>query len=711
MIKRVTLRLGVCLLALGLALSAQEQKTVPQKKNAAKPAPQKIQKIREKDLAQQYQEWLKLIRYIIKDKEREIFMKLTTDRDRDAFILLFWQRRDPTPGTPENEFKEQHIKRFQEASKKFRYGSAREGWMTDMGRIYILLGEAVSIERIEGDNEVYSCEIWSYYGNPDLGQPTHWSFVFYQKGGGGEYKLYDPVSDGPGALLIQGRNMDPFDFEGAYERIYESHATLALVSLSIIPGEIPFNYQPSAQTTILMQQIMESPKKFVNESYATHFLNAKGVVSTDYLTNMIDCKSVIEVYRDPIVGLDFVNFSLAPEKISVDFYEPKNQYYCNFMIDVSLRQDEKIIFQYSKEFPIYIPEADIEPIRRKGLAVEDTFPVIPGKYNLTILLRNPTNKEFSILTQDIDTPAEGGSPKLSSPIVGYRFTDTQANSHTPFSVLDKKLNFDPSKNLSAADEVAFFFVVSNVSEDIWKDGEVGVLIKGTRGQTPSQKSFAMRLSAAPYKRIMSFTQSLPAADLAPDYYDLKLTLKDGEGKVLDEEADSFVISQEKAIPHPESHSRALPLGNSFIYFYMLAHQYDQVDIDDRAEAAYERAINLNPAYKAKLPEYGNFLLKVKKFDKALALVENFKDEEKLKFDYFLIKGKALKEKGDYAAAIESFIEGNRIYNSDIGLLNNLGICFSRTGQKEDALKILNASLKLNPNQDEIKKLVQEIEKK
>jgi tetratricopeptide (TPR) repeat protein len=144
---------------------------------------------------------------------------------------------------------------------------------------------------------------------------------------------------------------------------------------------------------------------------------------------------------------------------------------------------------------------------------------------------------------------------------------------------------------------------------------------------------------------------------------------------------------------------------------MLGRQYDLTDVNDKAEAAYDRAYNLNPAYKAKIPEYGNFLLKAKKFDKALALVEAIKNDDKLKFDHFVIKGKALMEKGEYAAAIESLSEGNRIYNSDVGLLNALGTCFSKTGQKEDALKILNASLKLNPNQEEVKKLVAELGRK
>jgi tetratricopeptide (TPR) repeat protein len=425
----------------------------------------------------------------------------------------------------------------------------------------------------------------------------------------------------------------------------------------------------------------------------------------------IDCKSGVEVYKDPVIGLNFVNFSIAPNDVSVDFYEPDKRYFCNFIIDVSLRRAETVIYQYSKEYPLYFPEAEIGAVQRKGLSIEDTFPVIEGTYNLTILLRNPTNKEFSIITQYIVVPAEGGAAKLSQPIIGDRLGDHPAGTHTSFKMSDKKLNFDPKKMLSAADEVAFFFVVSDVSEELWKEGEVAVVVKGTRAQNPWQKSYSIRLDSAPQKKIMSFSQSFSAADLAPDYYDVKLTLKNGQGKVLDEQADSFVMSPEKAVPHPDSHAKSLQMGNSFVYFYMLAYQYASVGQDEKAEAAYEKAYNLNPSYKAKLPEYGNFLLKIQKFDKALILTENFKDEEKLRFENLAIKGKALMGKGDYAAAIDSLLQGNKLYNSDIGLLNALGTCFYKTGQKESALDVLNASLKLNPGQEDIKKIVQELEKK
>ncbi len=66
--------------------------------------------------------------------------------------------------------------------------------------------------------------------------------------------------------------------------------------------------------------------------------------------------------------------------------------------------------------------------------------------------------------------------------------------------------------------------------------------------------------------------------------------------------------------------------------------------------------------------------------------------------------------GQYAGAIGNLLEGNKIYNSDTRLLNSLGFCYSKTGQKKEALEVLNASLRLNPDQPDVKALKAEIEK-
>ena len=86
-----------------------------------------------------YTKWLNEdVAYIITDAERNAFKNLQSDPELEHFIEQFWQRRDPTPGTAENEFKEEHYRRIAYANDHFP--SAIPGWKTDRGRIYITYG-------------------------------------------------------------------------------------------------------------------------------------------------------------------------------------------------------------------------------------------------------------------------------------------------------------------------------------------------------------------------------------------------------------------------------------------------------------------------------------------------------------------------------------------------------------------------------------------
>ncbi|MCJ7644938.1 MAG: GWxTD domain-containing protein, partial [Candidatus Aminicenantes bacterium] len=400
----------------------------------------------EKDLGSKYKDWLKLVNNIILPVEKEVFLKLAVDADRDFFVETFWKRRDPTPGTPENEFKDEIIRRFAHVNKFYKRGTPREGWMTDMGRIYMILGEPQGIERFETLG-VYPCQAWSYYGDPRKDLPAYFVLIFFQKGGAGEYKLYDPVSDGPYALIMDKRNLDPTDYSGLYDKIFELAPTLADAAISIVPGEYNSDYSPSARTSVVMARILDSPKKDINPSYATHFMDYKGIVSTEYMTNFVESDSSLAVLRDPVTGLDFLHFSLAPRSVSVDLYEPKNQYFCGFHLDVSLRLGEDIIFQYTREMPFYFPEEDHTRVRANGVAVEDSFPVAEGTYKLIALLQNSVGKEFSLLERTITIPPDAGASRLFGPLIGYGFQAFPKDVHIPFKVLDKKVLIDPKNTL------------------------------------------------------------------------------------------------------------------------------------------------------------------------------------------------------------------------------------------------------------------------
>src|SRR5712671_4527026 len=136
-----------------------------------------------------YKKWLdEDVRWIITDEELSAFKKLATNAERDQFIEAFWQRRDPTPDTEENEFKEEHYRRIAYANE--RYASGIPGWKTDRGRIYIVYGPADEIEShpsggsynrpIEeggGETSTYPFETWRYRYIDGIGQEIIIEFV------------------------------------------------------------------------------------------------------------------------------------------------------------------------------------------------------------------------------------------------------------------------------------------------------------------------------------------------------------------------------------------------------------------------------------------------------------------------------------------------------------------------------------------------------
>jgi GWxTD domain-containing protein len=117
-----------------------------------------------------YRKWVNEdVAYIISDRERAAFLALTTDEEREKFIEQFWERRDPTPGTVVNEFKEEHYRRIAYANERFA-DSDLPGWKTDRGRIYIVNGPPDEIESHPNGGRVapYPYEEWLYKGLPEV---------------------------------------------------------------------------------------------------------------------------------------------------------------------------------------------------------------------------------------------------------------------------------------------------------------------------------------------------------------------------------------------------------------------------------------------------------------------------------------------------------------------------------------------------------------
>jgi len=125
--------------------------------------------------------------YIIDDKERAAFQRLASDEERVKFIEQFWLRRDPTPGTPINEFKDEHYRRIAFANERFHMASGRQGWLTDRGHMYIVYGPPDELESHAKPQNGFPYETWMYRHVEGVGDRLIVRFI--DRAGTGDFRL------------------------------------------------------------------------------------------------------------------------------------------------------------------------------------------------------------------------------------------------------------------------------------------------------------------------------------------------------------------------------------------------------------------------------------------------------------------------------------------------------------------------------------------
>ncbi|MFQ5664112.1 MAG: GWxTD domain-containing protein, partial [Terriglobia bacterium] len=170
-----------------------------------------------KELESHYKKWLQEdVVYIITPEERKVFKRLNTEEEREQFVEQFWLRRDPTPDTIENEYREEHYRRIAYVNERF--GSGKPGWKTDRGRIYITWGPPDEIEsrpsggtyfRPEeeggGSTATYPFERWRYRYLEGVGQDIILEFIDPTLSG--EYRMTMDPSEKDALLHVPGAGL------------------------------------------------------------------------------------------------------------------------------------------------------------------------------------------------------------------------------------------------------------------------------------------------------------------------------------------------------------------------------------------------------------------------------------------------------------------------------------------------------------------------
>lgn len=213
--------LAVAVALAGFLPAAAQKKGDPPRETVAKPLSAKeLRKQQErlrKELERPYKSWLETdVLYIITDEERKAFKNFTTAEEMEQFIEQFWMRRDPTPDSMENEYKEEHYRRIAYANERFASGIP--GWKTDRGRIYITFGPPDEIESRPsggtyerpyeeggGTTSTFPFEKWRYRWIEGIGTDVIIEFVDPTMTG--EYRMTMDPSEKDALLHVPGAGL------------------------------------------------------------------------------------------------------------------------------------------------------------------------------------------------------------------------------------------------------------------------------------------------------------------------------------------------------------------------------------------------------------------------------------------------------------------------------------------------------------------------
>lgn len=99
--------------------------------------------------------------YLMTEKERDRYEDMKNIEAKRKYMFDFWKTRDYNPGTPQNEFKIDYLKRVNEANRNFNE-AYKDGWKTDRGRVYLIYGKPNDIDRYPFETTKKSYEIWKY---------------------------------------------------------------------------------------------------------------------------------------------------------------------------------------------------------------------------------------------------------------------------------------------------------------------------------------------------------------------------------------------------------------------------------------------------------------------------------------------------------------------------------------------------------------------
>ena len=470
---RVVRTLVACIFSIAISVPTVFAQQV-QDANAP-PAPQKLDKETKrkmrrtlKELDSAYRQWLtEDVTYIISPDERNAFLQLDTNEEREQFIEQFWLRRSSNPDLPENDFKEEHYRRIAYANE--HYASGIPGWKTDRGRMYIMWGPPDEIESHPtggtydrpmeeggGSTSTYPWETWRWRYLEGIGENIILEFV--DPSGSGEYHMTMDPSEKDALLHVPGAGlslMESMGMASKADRFTRSDGT----NLPTTMGG-----QPASMNEFNRLELYAK----VNKPPEVKFKDLEAVVTSRIVRDQVHFNwrtDYLKVTNDTV--LVPVTIQIPNSQLSFQSKDGIHSATMNIFMRVSTLTGRVVQTQedpVSKDFPdsLFQQSLKLQSIYQKAI------PLRPGLYRLDMVIKDVQSGNIGVVNTRLQVPRyEDDKLEASSLILADQIEHVPAKQigAGQFVLGSSKVRPRLEGDFTTADRLGIYMQVYNLKPD------------------------------------------------------------------------------------------------------------------------------------------------------------------------------------------------------------------------------------------------------
>ena len=652
-------------------------------------------------LSDEHRKWLEEeVIYIISSREEDAFERLRSEAEREAFITAFWQRRDPEPLTPENEFRTEHYQRIEYANSRLGGETPQPGWMTDRGRVYIKLGEPDDRETFQAVPGLYPAELWFYLQQRDVLLPPLY-ILFFRDNNSGPYRQFNHIFDDPEDLM-PAQALDINDSRrAAFEFLQEMSPQLAHATITMRADRGPATGlmqpdQASLDGAALMLDIERAPHRRLDTSWVSSADAGRGRVETEYLFNFVPSAGITRVLAGPEPPFTDVlvhyAIEIEPQHFTLARQEDGGDYFTRFEIQGEVTNDEgRVIYGFSTTPFLRLTESQLRDVGARPFAYRGMFPLIPGEWKFRLVLKNEARNEYTVFEDDLKIPDSSDS-WIGRPFVLH--------------------GHDPAAGADATWTTGSFRLTPNARASGTVDSRIQVAVAGGGTDAITLGAYPWRPEDASggegpepaFEAEIPVNAGLGIADIDLEDWDTgRYLLVAGEddqrnGSLLD-------VSARRGVSSPWGLTDSFDPLTPGAAPATLGEQWLRLDDLDRAGPLFEAALAANPDLVRARMVLARIALDEERSEEAVRLLEPALAQQPDNTRILRALGDAHQQARNLTRAAELFEKSLALEAPDTSLLNSLGVALVGLGEHDRALTYLERSLDLDGGQDQIRELV------